>query len=126
MRRLRYLVYLDAAEPLPGESWSSLHDEATRSARRQAVAQHGTLAPPDPAAYGLSGSDGAWVARRQTPHPGGVYDIPLEFDAGKIGGLPRTFISCTSPASRPSTPRGPTRAAIPAGHSSKCRLATIR
>jgi hypothetical protein len=32
MRRLRHLVYLDAAVPLPGESWSSLHDEATRTA----------------------------------------------------------------------------------------------
>jgi hypothetical protein len=30
--------------------------------------------------------------------PGGVYDTPLEFDAERIGALPRTFISCTSPA----------------------------
>ena len=98
MRRLRHLVYLDAAVPLPGESWSSLHDETTRTARRQAIAESGTLAPPDPAVYGLSGDDAAWVARRQTPHPGGVYDTPLEFDAERIGALPRTFISCTSPA----------------------------
>jgi len=98
MRRLRHLVYLDAAVPLPGESWSSLHDDATRSARRQAIAEHGTLAPPDPAAYGLNGADAAWVARRQTPHPGGVYDTALEFDAERVGAIPRTFISCTSPA----------------------------
>jgi pimeloyl-ACP methyl ester carboxylesterase len=98
MRSLRHLVYLDAVVPLPGEGWSSLHDEAMRAARRQMIAEHGTLVPPDPAVYGLSGADAAWVARRQRPHPGGVYDTPLDFDAERIASLPRTFISCTAPA----------------------------
>jgi hypothetical protein len=126
MRRLRHLVYLDAAVPLPGESWSSLHDEATRTARRQAIAENGTLAPPDPAVYGLSGDDAAWVARRQTPQPGGVYDTPLEFDAERIGALPRTFISCTCRHCRPSMHRALASAAMQAGRSSKWRPVTTR
>lgn len=95
--RLRHLVYLDAVVPLPGESWSSGHTEATRAARRHAIAEHGALPPPDPAIFGLVGIDAAWVARRQTPHPGAVYDAKLEFDAERIAKLPRTFVSCTSP-----------------------------
>lgn len=95
--RLRHLVYLDAMVPLPGESWSSLHAERVKTERRAAIAEHGTLPPPDPAVYGLHGPDAAWVARRQTPHPGAPYDAPLAFDADRIAALPRTFISCTSP-----------------------------
>lgn len=95
--RLRHLVYLDAMVPLPGESWSSLHPESVKVERRAAIAEHGTLPPPDPAVYGLHGPDAAWVARRQTPHPGLPYDAPLAFDADRIASLPRTFISCTSP-----------------------------
>ena len=95
--RLRHLVYLDAVVPVPGESWSSLHPEQIRAERRRAVAEHGTLPAPDPVVYGLTGADAAWVARRQTPHPGAPYDAPLAFDADRIAGLPRTFISCTAP-----------------------------
>ncbi|MEP7056976.1 MAG: alpha/beta hydrolase family protein [Caldimonas sp.] len=95
--RLRHLVYLDAIVPRPGESWSSGHSESTRSTRRHAIAGHGALPAPDPAIFGLAGADAAWVARRQTPHPGAVYDERLEFDAERIAKLPRTFISCTSP-----------------------------
>jgi len=96
--RLRHLVYLDAAVPLPGESWSSLHPEHIRQERRRAIAEHGALPPPDPAIYGLKGVDAAWVARRQTPHPGAPYDTALAFDAERIAALPRTFLSCTAPA----------------------------
>ncbi len=95
--RLRHLVYLDAVVPRAGESWSSGHSEETRSARRQTIAEHGAMAPPDPAIFGLTGADAAWVARRQTPHPGAVYDAKLEFDAERIAKLPRTFISCIAP-----------------------------
>ena len=95
--RLRHLVYLDAVVPRPGESWSSGQSEETRAGRRQAIADHGALPAPAPAIFGLTGADAAWVARRQTPHPGAVYDARLEFDAERIAQLPRTFISCTSP-----------------------------
>ena len=96
--RLKHLVYLDAIVPLPGESWSSTQPEATRSARRATIAASGVLAPPDPSVFGLAGVDHAWVARRQTPHPGSVYDTPLDFDAKAWAALPRTFIDCTRPA----------------------------
>jgi pimeloyl-ACP methyl ester carboxylesterase len=96
--RLRHLVYLDAVVPLPGESWSSGHSPETQAARRQAIAETGVLAPPDPAVFGLTGADRAWVARRQTPQPGRVYDATLTFDAERLAALPRTFIDCTQPA----------------------------
>ena len=95
---LAQLVYLDAVVPNPGECWSSGHSDETRAARRDTIARLGVLPPPDPTVFGLSGADAAWVARRQTPQPGGVYDAPLRFDPERIARLPRTFIDCTSPA----------------------------
>ena len=96
--RLRHLVYLDAVVPHNGESWSSHHAGDTQTARRKSIAEQGLLPPPDPSIFGLEGADRAWVARRQTPQPGGLYDTPLQFDAARVAALPRTFISCTSPA----------------------------
>jgi len=97
-RRPARLVYLDAVVPQPRESWSSGHSAETRAARRAAILKLGHLPPPDPSIFGLAGEDAAWVARRQTPQPGAVYDAPLAFDAARLAGLPRTFIDCTSPA----------------------------
>ena len=96
--RLRHLVYLDAVVPHPGESWSSSHSDETRTQRRQVIADTGVIPAPDPAVFGLAGADHAWVARHQTPHPGGVYDEPLHFDAARIEALPKTFVDCTAPA----------------------------
>lgn len=96
--RIGHLVYLDAVVPRPGEAWSSTHTTETQAARRAAIAASGVIAPADPSAYGLAGDDAAWVARRQTPQPGGVYDDPLHFDADRIAALPRAFIDCTAPA----------------------------
>jgi pimeloyl-ACP methyl ester carboxylesterase len=95
---LSHLVYLDAVVPQPGESWSSGHAPDTQATRRQAIAEHGVLPPPDPAVFGLAGDDRAWVARRQTPHPGAVYDSPLPFDPARVARWPRSFVDCTSPA----------------------------
>lgn len=122
--RLHRLVYLDAVVPHPGESWSSTHAAQTQEARRKSVAESGTIAPADPSLYGLSGDDHAWVLRRQTPQPGGVYDAPLAFDAARIARWPRTFIDCTSPAlATIGASRQPVRAEpgwrveeIPTGH----------
>ena len=96
--RISHLVYLDAVVPRPGECWSSGNDPATRSARRQAIAAHGVLPPPDPEIFGLHGADAEWVRRRQTPHPGRPYDEALDFDPRRVGGVPRTFVSCMAPA----------------------------
>jgi pimeloyl-ACP methyl ester carboxylesterase len=96
--RLKHLVYLDAVVPHPGESWSSGHSDETRTQRRKAIADTGTIPPPDPAVFGLAGTDHAWVARHQTPHPGRVYDETLHFDAKRLAALSKTFVDCTEPA----------------------------
>jgi pimeloyl-ACP methyl ester carboxylesterase len=92
------LVYLDAMVPEPGECWSSSHTEETRAARRAVIAKDGTLPPPPPEAFGLMGEDADWVARRQTPHPGSLYDERLNFDPRRVARWPRQFIDCTQPA----------------------------
>lgn len=96
--RIARLVYLDAVVPLPGECWSSTHAEQTKAQRRESIATTGSIPPADPALFGLTGADAEWVARRQTPQPGGVYDDPLQFDAARVAALPRTFIDCNAPA----------------------------
>jgi pimeloyl-ACP methyl ester carboxylesterase len=98
-RALKHLVYVDAVVPEPGESWSGTHTAATREARiaaAQGSPDH-SFAPPDPSVYGLEGDDHAWVARRQTPHPGHTYTAKLDFDASRVASVPRTFVSCTLP-----------------------------
>ena len=102
--KLAHLVYLDASVPLPGESWSSPHPAHVLEARRKVIAETGAIPPADPALFGLSGDDAAWVARRQRPHPGGVYEDPLAFDAARVAALPRTFIDCSAPALETITP----------------------
>ncbi|WP_299510264.1 alpha/beta hydrolase [uncultured Limnohabitans sp.] len=98
--RLCHLVYLDAVLPKPGESWSSTHASATRQARIDAAQAHPLHAfpAPDPAVFGLSDADHAWVQRRQTPHPGGPYSHALDFDPQRVASVPRSFINCTTPA----------------------------
>lgn len=96
--RLAHLVYLDATVPLPGEAWSSRHAPETQAQRRALIAQLGHLPPAPPSAFGLEAEDAAWVERRQTPQPGGVYDDALQFDAQRWAALPRHFIDCTEPA----------------------------
>jgi pimeloyl-ACP methyl ester carboxylesterase len=96
--RIARLVYLDAVVPRSGESWSSGHAPDTQAQRRKAIADSGGLPPADPALFGLQGDDAAWLQRRQTPQPGGVYDDPLHFDEARWAALPRTFIDCTQPA----------------------------
>ena len=97
---LVHLVYLDAALPRPGDSWSSAHTEDTRQARIAASQSSGGLSfpPPDAALFGLIGDDRDWVNRRQTPQPFRLYQQPLQFDAARVDALPRTFIDCTQPA----------------------------
>lgn len=97
-QRIARLVYLDAVVPLPGECWSSTHSAETQAQRRQAIAATAGIPPADPVLFGLTGEDAQWVARRQTPQPGGVYDDPLYFDAARVAALPRTFIDCHAPA----------------------------
>ncbi len=96
--RIGQLVYLDAVVPSPGEAWSSRHSAETQAQRRALIAEHGALPPAPPSLFGLQAEDAAWVERRQTPHPGGVYDQALHYDAARWARLPRRFIDCTEPA----------------------------
>jgi pimeloyl-ACP methyl ester carboxylesterase len=100
------LVYVDGVVPSPGECWSTRNPAQVQADRRAAIAATGTLPPPPAAAFGLTGADAAWVDRRQTPQPGGVYDDPLDFDAGRWAARPRIFVDCTSP---PLPTIGPSR-----------------
>ena len=97
---VKYLVYVDAALPNPGESWSSAHAAATREARIKAIAHDAlhSLPPPDPSIYGLAEDDYEWVKRRQTPQPGATYEATLDFDMQRVGAIPHTYVSCISPA----------------------------
>ncbi len=97
---LARLVYLDAAVPYPGDSWSSHHSAETKLARIDAAQASGGLSfhPPDAAIFGLTGADRDWVNRRQTPQPFRLYQQPLDFDGARVAAVPRTFIDCTSPA----------------------------
>jgi len=97
--RIAHLVYIDAVVPQPGESWSSTHAAVTREARIAASeASHDySFPPPDPGVYGLSGAQHEWVQRRQLPHPGHTYTMPLQFDPQRVGKVPRTFVDCPHP-----------------------------
>lgn len=97
---LAHLVYLDAALPYPGDSWSSQHTEETKQARIAASQSSGGLSfpPPDASLFGLDGADRDWVNRRQTPQPFKLYQQSLPFDAERVAAVPRTFIDCTRPA----------------------------
>jgi pimeloyl-ACP methyl ester carboxylesterase len=98
-QRIAHLVYIDAVVPLPGESWSSTHTPATREARIAAsqASRDYSFPPPDPSVYGLSGAQHEWVKRRQVPHPGHTYTATVDFDPGRVAGVPRTFVDCVSP-----------------------------
>lgn len=97
---LAHLVYLDAALPYPGDSWSSHHAPETKQARIDASKPSGGLSfpPPDAVVFGLVGADRDWVNRRQTPQPFKLYQQPLDFDPARVAAVPRTFIDCTQPA----------------------------
>ena len=98
--RLKHLVYVDAVIPKPGESWSSTQASATQQQRLAAAEASANFSfpPPDPVVFGLHDADHAWVQRRQTPHPGHTYRMPLVFDVQRVAATPRTFINCTEPA----------------------------
>ena len=102
---LQHLVYLDAVVPKSGESWSSTHSAEVIAARAQAAYDWGkthdgvnAFPPPDASIFGLAGDDAAWVNRRQTPQPLGVYLDGQSFDEPRLTRLARTFINCNNPA----------------------------
>ncbi len=100
------LVYVDAMVPLPGEGWGVGHPPEIAAARRAAAAEHdNALPPPDPAeGFALNDADAAWLRRRHVPHPFGMYQEPLDYDAAAVEALPRLFVDCHEPAYPTITP----------------------
>ncbi len=100
-QRIRHICYLDAVVPEVGESWGSAHSAAVRDGRLEGAAAHPHYAIPAPQAsvWGLSEADAAWVQRRMTAHPATPYTDALHFDAQRVASIPRTYLSCTAPAS---------------------------
>jgi pimeloyl-ACP methyl ester carboxylesterase len=102
--KLNRLVYLDAVVPKSGESWSSTHSAEVIAARVQAAKDYevktgiAAFVPPDASVFGLTGIDAAWVNRRQTPQPLGVYLDGQIFDEARLAKTSRTFINCNHPA----------------------------
>ena len=92
------LVYVDAVVPTPGRSWADCIPPEARAQRQALIAEHGHIPPAPASAYGLTGDDAAWVERRQTPYPAGVFTDPLDFDADRWAARPRTHVDCTAPA----------------------------
>ena len=102
--RIRHLVYLDAALPLPGQSNASTSDAAAwRRLVESAVIEQGTPCIPAPSAmiFGLDNpGDIAWVDRQLTPMPVRLFEEPLNLTREIGNGIPATYVRCTAPAYR--------------------------
>jgi pimeloyl-ACP methyl ester carboxylesterase len=107
--KLHHLVYLDAMVSRSGESWSSTHSAEVIAARIKSAKDYekisgvAAMTPPDASVFGLTGDDAAWVNRRQTPQPLGVYLDNADgksqiFDEARFAQQTRTFINCNNPA----------------------------
>jgi pimeloyl-ACP methyl ester carboxylesterase len=99
--RLRQLVYLDAFVPDDGKS---LLDYIQPPERQAAFLKSGretgyAAALPLTALGVVKAEDLAWAQPRITPHPFASLEQPIRLAQPAGNGLPRTFISCTSPAS---------------------------
>lgn len=98
--RIRHLIYLDSAIPVSGRSPLDLAEPEIAAARRRLGAETGgvSIAPPDPAVFGVpEGPDADWVRRRLTPHPFGTMATALTLAHSPGNGLPCTYIACTDP-----------------------------
>lgn len=98
--RLGGMVYVDAMVPAPGEGWGVAHPPEIVASRLAAAAENDNcLPPPDPEeGFGLSEADAAWLRRRHTPHPFGMYRQPLHYDGALLASVPRLFVDCNEPA----------------------------
>lgn len=97
--RIRHLVYLDGSIPQDGVAPLDLASPAIAADRRRLAAATGNLsiAPPDPAVFGVPGADAEWVRRRLTPHPFGSMNTALRLANPLGNGRPCTYVECTDP-----------------------------
>lgn len=101
--RIGRLVYLDAANPVNGQSLVDVAGpiiEATRPAGQMVDGVELVLLPtPDAGAfYGVSGRDDlAWMDERLTGHPWKCFEQPLELrNEAALSAIPTYHIVCTS------------------------------
>jgi pimeloyl-ACP methyl ester carboxylesterase len=99
--RVRAVVYLDGILVPDGRTAFAVMPEPIVAARRDAAVDvHGVpcLAMAPASAFGVTDpTDAAWLERRLTPHPIGLYDEPVHW-ANPIGnGLPCHYVAMTEP-----------------------------
>lgn len=100
--RIRRLVFLDAVLVENGQTPFSVFPPEIAEGRRRLAADQGLgLAVPPPAVTALGVPEdhprAAWLRRRLTPHPIGVYESALVLRSAIGAGLPCTYIACTTP-----------------------------
>jgi pimeloyl-ACP methyl ester carboxylesterase len=101
--RIGTLVYLDAANPVDGESLVDVAGPMMLAARSMGTVVDGLelVLLPDPQAgrfYGVEDPDDlAWMAERLTPHPWSCFEQPLRLqDPEALAAIPQWHIVCTS------------------------------
>ncbi|GAA1702666.1 alpha/beta hydrolase [Microbacterium sediminicola] len=94
------LAYVDAMFPHSGDGWGIAHPPEVVEARLKAAAEYdnGLPAPDASEGFAVSAEDAAWLNRRHTIHPFGMYRQTFDYDESLIQPLPRLFIDCTDPA----------------------------
>ena len=116
--RIRHLIYLDSAIPVSGRSPLDLAEPEIAAARRRLGAETGgvSIAPPDPAVFGVpEGPDADWVRRRLTPHPFGTMATALTLAHSPGNGLRAPISPAPTRCMKRSPGRVPWRAPSPAG-----------
>lgn len=98
--RVRQLVLLDAAIPLPGLSILDQLPEDVRQERLGASGENGIALPvPEATAMGITDpAQQAWYLRQAAPQPLGVYSSVSTYTQPIGQGRPVTFIAFTEPA----------------------------
>lgn len=99
--RIRHLVYLDSIIVEDGKTVFDTLPPDLNNILIKAAAEHDGISIPveplaTPAGFGVNDpADVAWMKRRLTPMPIGVYSSPLILRGPVGNNLQRTYISCT-------------------------------
>lgn len=101
--RIGDLVYLDAANPVNGQSLVDVAGEMMLAARQLGAVEDGVelVLHPSPEAgmfYGVTDpADLAWMAERLTPHPWRCFEQPLVLkNEDALRAIPQSHIVCSS------------------------------
>ncbi|MCQ8195303.1 alpha/beta fold hydrolase [Streptomyces rugosispiralis] len=94
--RLAHVVFVDSNVPVDGESFLSAWPSGRAMVEASMAANDGFWAPltePDFEGQGLTDEQIARIVAGSTPHPGAALSEPAVL-AGRLGGLPATYIKC--------------------------------